>query len=72
MASKNIHCFNGKVDGFNMFHKKRLQVTGIQDPAKFSHMKSMLVLTYLRARTAKPNFLIGQWPNELSVFIGHF
>ena len=44
----------------------------LQDPAKFSHMKSMLVLTYLRARTAKPNFLIGQWPNELSVFIGHF
>ena len=68
MASKNIHCFNGKVDGFNMFHK-RLWGPG---PDLAINSRSMSVLTSAGTRTVKLNFLIGQWPNELSVFIGHF
>ena len=47
---------------------------GVRGPDIAINWRSMSVLTYSAAgtRTVKPNFLIGQWPNELSVFIGHF
>ena len=47
---------------------------GVRGPDIAIKWRSMSVLTYSAAgtRTVKPNFLIGQWPNELSVFIGHF